>query len=223
MTQGPAARRPAPGRSFTPLVIVVVIAAVALVAIVAVVLTGGVSDDDSSSGSVPAGEAFGVVTVEGEALPQGEEPDDPSVGAIVPTLRGEDYSGNTTAIIPGQDGPLMIVVMAHWCPHCNDEVPDLVEWGTSGDVPDGLTVVGVSTAASDQAPNFPPGQWLQDLGWEWPVIADDADQTAAQALGVTGYPFIMFVDAEGALLYRVAAELPIDQVQQLAEAAAAAA
>ena len=93
---------------------------------------------------------------------------------------------------------MMIVVMAHWCPHCNDEVPKLVEWGESGDVPDGLQVVGISTAAREDAPNFPPASWLaDDMGWEWPVLADDEEQTAARAVGTTGYPFIMFVDADG--------------------------
>jgi hypothetical protein len=84
-------------------------------------------------------------------------------------------------------------------------------------------VVGVSTAVSSAAPNYPPGEWLDGLGWDWPVIADDADQTAAAAVGTTGYPFIMFVDAGGRLMFRIAAELPVEEVQQLAEAAAATA
>ncbi|MET0145152.1 MAG: TlpA disulfide reductase family protein [Ilumatobacteraceae bacterium] len=218
-------------RSTTPLVIGAVVVLVAVVALVAVLVSGSGDGDDatgsssptSASGSSGPTSAYGIVTVEGAPLPRGEAPDDPSVGDTVPTLRGEDYAGASTAIVPGQDGPLMIVVMAHWCPHCNNEVPKLIEWGASGAVPDGLQVVGVSTAASDEAPNFPPGEWLQDLGWDWPVIADDADQTAAQALGVTGYPFIMFVDATGDLMFRVAAELPIDDIQRLADAAAATA
>jgi thiol-disulfide isomerase/thioredoxin len=122
-------------------------------------------------------------------------------------------------ITPGKDGPLMIVVMAHWCPHCNREIPLLLDWKKSGKVPAGLRVVGISTAARSGAPNYPPGQWLDDLGWDWPVIADDADQTAATAVGTTGYPFIMVVDATGKLIFRTSGELPIEDVQQLAAAA----
>ena len=206
-------------RSRTPLVIAIVLAVVAVVAIAAVVLTSGGDDDDATTD----GPVFAAVTVEGEPLPEGQYPDDPSVGTKVPALRGTDYDGNETAIVPGEDGPLMIVVMAHWCPHCNNEVPLLVDWGESGDVPEGLQVVGVSTAAREGAEHFPPGSWIDDLGWEWPVLADDEEQTAAQALGTTGYPFLMFVDADGNLMFRVSAELPIDDVQQLADAAAATA
>ena len=208
-------------RSRTPLVIGIVLAVVAVVAIAAVVLTGGDDDDGGSAGDAPV---FGTVTLEGEPLPQGEFPDDPSVGQPVPTLRGQDYAGNDTAIVPGADGPLMIVVMAHWCPHCNAEVPLLVEWGESGDVPENLQVVGVSTAAREGGEHFPPATWIEeDMGWTWPVIADDEEQTAAAALGTTGYPYLMFVDADGNLMFRISAELPIEDVQTLADQAAATA
>ena len=59
------------------------------------------------------------------------------------------------------------------------------------------------------------------MSWTWPVIADDEAQTAAAAVGTTGYPFLMFVDANGDLMFRVAAELSIEQIQQLADQAAA--
>lgn len=211
----------AASRSRTPLIIGIVVAVAAVAAIVAVVASRGGGDDDGAFSDAPV---FGTVTVEGRALPEGEYPDDPSVGSPVPTLRGQDYAGNETEIVPGEDEPLMIVVMAHWCPHCNDEVPQLVEWGESGDVPDNLQVVGVSTAATEGRDHFPPAEWIaEDMGWDWPVIADDADQTAARALGTTGYPFLMFVDADGNLMLRVAGELPIEEVQRLADEVAATA
>ena len=208
-------------RSRTPLILGIVVAVVAVVAIAAFVLTGGDDDDGDAASEAPT---FGVVTVEGDALPEGEYPDDPEVGAPVPTLRGTDYDGGDVVIDPGADGPMMIVVMAHWCPHCNNEVPKLVEWGESGDVPAGLDVVGVSTAAREGTPNYPPASWIaDDMKWTWPVLADDEPQTAARALGTTGYPFIMFTDADGDLMFRVSAELPIEDVQNLADQAAATA
>ena len=33
----------------------------------------------------------------------------------------------------------MVVFLAHWCPHCNAEIPVLNEWRDSGEIPDGLT------------------------------------------------------------------------------------
>ena len=61
------------------------------------------------------------------------------------------------------------------------------------------------------------------MKWTWPVLADDEPQTAARALGTTGYPFIMFTDADGDLMFRISAELPIEDVQTLADQAAATA
>ncbi len=205
-------------RSRTPLVIGIVLAVVAVVAIAAVVLTSGGDDDDASTDAM----TYGEVQVDGDPLPPGETPE-AGVGDLVPTITGTDYSGQAVSIAPGEDGPMMIVVMAHWCPHCNREIPLLVEWEQAGDVPEGLQVVGISTAATEGRDHFPPGAWLDDLGWDWPVIADDEAQTAAAAVGTTGYPYMLFVAADGTLQAHASGELPIEAIQQLADAAAATA
>ena len=207
-------------RSRTPLILGVVLAVVGVIAILAVVLTSGGDDEEDACAAVeiPSSE---TVAMDGDGLPQGEGPDDPCVGRAVPAISGQDYAGNPTAITPGAHGPMMVVVMAHWCPHCNREVPLLVEWGQSGNVPEGLQVVGVSTAAREGADHYPPSTWIEEIAWEWPVLADDDVQTAAAALGTTGYPYLMFVDADGNLMARVSGELPIEDVQTLADAAAA--
>ena len=69
--------------------------------------------------------------------------------------------------------------------------------GVRATIPEDLQVVGVSTAVAPDAPNYPPGEWLADMGWTWPVIADDDELTAADAYGVTGFPYIVFIDADG--------------------------
>jgi thiol-disulfide isomerase/thioredoxin len=216
-------------RSRTPLVIAAAVAVVVVAAVVAFVVSGGGDDATSSTAPPAAGttggssggavEAYGVVTVDGDALPSGEGADDPAIGTPAPALHGTDYAGTPTSVVPGEDGPLMVVFLAHWCPHCNREVPVLNDWKASGDVPDGLSVVGVSTAVTDQRPNFPPGEWLQSKGWTWPVIADDEAQTAAAAYGVTGYPYMVFLDASGDVVGRVSGEQSIETIQALADAA----
>ena len=90
------------------------------------------------------------------------------------------------------NGPTMLVFLAHWCPHCNAEVPRLNAWKNSGAVPPELNVVGVSTAVSEGSANYPPSSWLSNLGWTWPVMADEAqgngeDGKAALAYGATGW------------------------------------
>jgi thiol-disulfide isomerase/thioredoxin len=198
-------------------VIVVVVAAV----IAVLASRGGDSSDDAASPTASTIGGYGTVKVDGAPLdPPPDSGTDPEIGKPVPTVSGADYLGAPVAIEPGKHGPMMVVVMAHWCPHCNREIPLLVDWKKSGQVPDGLQVVGVSTAAASNSPNWPPSEWVQKIGWDWPVIADDQQQTAAVALGTPGYPYLLFVDADGNVMARTSGEQPIADVQKLADAAA---
>ena len=145
-----------------------------------------------------------TVTVTGEPLApfEGDPDDDPAVGTPAPGLAGTDYDGNPIAVTPGEDGPTLVVFLAHWCPHCNAEIPVLNEWRDAGGVPDDLRIVGVSTGVSTDRPNFPPGEWLVEKDWQWDVIADgpfdgSAPPAALAAYGVSAFPFFMLIDAEG--------------------------
>jgi thiol-disulfide isomerase/thioredoxin len=205
----------------TLLVVVGIVALVAIIGVIVAVVVGGVRDDDGdSSGSV---EPFRPVSVSGQPLPEfGEEVqtgavDDQAIGQPVPVLSGTDYEGDAITIDPAVDGPTMIVLLAHWCPHCNAEIPVLNEWSESGEIPDGLDVVGVSTGVSADAPNFPPDQWLVDRDWQWPVLADDVTGSAMAAYGGTSYPTMVFVDGNGNVVRRLSGEQPIEVLDPLAD------
>ena len=177
-------------RSRTPLVIGALVAVVAVIAVAAILLAGG-SDDDGDEDVV-----------------------------VAPPLSGQDYAGNDVEVVPGSDGPLMLVFLAHWCPHCNAEIPVLQQWEASGAIPEDLDIVGISTAVDPDAPNYPPGAWLEAMEWQWPVIADD-DGTLADLYGVDGYPYMVFIDDDGAITATVSGEQPIPELQALADAAVA--
>ena len=49
--------------------------------------------------------------------------------------------------------------LAHWCPHCQAEVPRIVTLAKAGAF-DGLDVASVATGTSSQYPNYPPSAWL---------------------------------------------------------------
>jgi cytochrome c biogenesis protein CcmG/thiol:disulfide interchange protein DsbE len=198
-----------------------IVALVVIIGVVVAVVVGGGDDDGDSSGS---NDPYRPVSVSGQPLPefaseiQAGAVDDPAIGQPVPILSGTDYEGDAITIDPATDGPTMIVLLAHWCPHCNAEIPVLNEWRDSGEIPDGLDIVGVSTGVSADRPNFPPGQWLVDKDWQWPVLADDENGTAMAAYGGTSYPTMVFVDGNGDVFQRLSGEQPIEVIDSLADA-----
>lgn len=188
-------------------ILVLVLAAVGIVVAIGVgiALSGGDDDDVATADGETATEAFGPIAVEGDPLPRLEsESDDAAVGMDAPVLTGFDLAGD--AVIAGGDGrPTMLAFLAHWCPHCQRELPQIVaaaEDGLFGDV----RVVGVLTGTDPAAPNFPPGAWLADEGFTGDVLLDDEDQTAAAAFGLSGYPFVVWIDADGTVVGRTSGE-----------------
>jgi thiol-disulfide isomerase/thioredoxin len=101
----------------------------------------------------------------------------------------------------------MIVFGAHWCPHCQKEFPEIVDWMDAGGNK-GVTVIAVPTGTNPQAPNYPPSSWLQRIGWKGEVLVDDKNSTAAQAYGLQAYPMVVYVGADGKVKMRTEGEVP---------------
>ena len=153
-----------------------------------------------------------------EELPR--EGDDPAIGQPAPILSGFTFDGTPVAVDPSK-GPVMLVFVAHWCPHCNREIPELLEWQASGAVPDDLQVIAVTTGVDPSRPNYPPSEWIAGMGWDWPVLADSQTQDAAIAMGLTAYPFIVILDTDGNVLTRWTGEKGADGIQEAVDAALA--
>lgn len=165
----------------------------------------------------------GRVEVEGQLLPKPplrEGEPDPAIGMTAPIVRGESFDGNPISIGSDQR-PTLVIVMAHWCPHCQAEVPRIVEWTRERSVPEGVSVVAVSTAVREGAPNYPPSSWLRRERWPFPVLADDENQSAQEAYGVTSYPSFVLLGKDRRVLYRGSGELAMPQWESLIELAVA--
>jgi thiol-disulfide isomerase/thioredoxin len=165
-------------------------------------------------GQVPAGE-FQPVIVDGDALsPLGDGSGNPaldsSMGKTAPTLNGYNFAGTPVSVKPGANNqPLMLVFLAHWCPHCNREVPRLIDWQEQGLVPEGLRVIGVTTASRNDYANWPPSDWIEEMNWPFEVFVDSEEGSAANAYGVDGFPFIVMVNAAGQVVGRHSGELEL--------------
>ncbi|HWC67203.1 MAG TPA: TlpA disulfide reductase family protein [Acidimicrobiales bacterium] len=188
-------------RSRMPLLIGIVVAVIVVAFAAAVIASRGGSDDASQTAAVE---------VDGAPLPQMTDGDDPALGMVAPTVVGTDFDGETVEITPG-DGPRLVVFLAHWCPHCQAEVPIISPYLASDVAPEGLQTVAVSTAVSSSRDNYPPSAWLEREGWPTPVIRDDTDDTVAKAYGLTAYPFFVVINEEGAVVGRDSGEMPVEE------------
>ena len=157
----------------------------------------GLDGADGVVDAEPAGlQQNGPVDVDGTPLaPFDGSGQDPAVGTSAPVVGGERFDGSEIVIGAPTENPTLVVFLAHWCGHCNAEVPELVALDESGRIPEGLDVVGVSTAVAADRDNFPPSQWVVDKGWPWPTMADDEAQTAMIAYGGTSFPFAVVLDS----------------------------
>ncbi|MFM8417902.1 MAG: TlpA family protein disulfide reductase [Actinomycetota bacterium] len=188
-----------------------------LAAIFGVVAFTASSDDDAS---VEGASEFQNVVVTGEALPEyGKGETDPAIGMTAPVLEGFGFLGNEVTTTPGN--PMLLVFLAHWCPHCQAEVPVLVKWSQSGLVPEGLDVIAITTGSDETAPNFPPSVWLANEKWPelWPVLVDNKDQTAGNAFGLAGYPYMTLIGADGKVLWRNSGEISAEALTDAVNAA----
>jgi len=193
---------------------------------VVVLVIGIISIVSTTKSPVDTGELAEIrdVTFTGTPLPpypdDASPEDDPAVGLIAPVVTGSNFEGIGVEIDPG--APTLVVFLAHWCPVCQREVPDLVEWNSNSGVPAGVRVVGVATATDERRDNYPPSEWLVRESFPWSVVADSATGDAAAAFGVTGYPFFAFVDADGAVQWRLSGLVPTEELTQRIEASLAA-
>ena len=127
----------------------------------------------------------------------GNDADDPSIGATAPVVDGKSFDGTPESIGGATGRPSLVVFVAHWCPHCQDEVPRLVDWRADGTIPEDIDLVAVSTAVESDLPNYPPSAWLAAEEWPGRILTDDADGTAAGVYGLPSYPYFVALDADG--------------------------
>lgn len=196
--------------------------AAGLVVILALVAFFATRSDDSGTDGATGGAAIEEVRpveVDGQALselaPQG---DDPAVGRVAPTLEGTSFAGSALSIGPGPD-PKLVIFVAHWCPHCQREVPKIVDWLEQEGTPEGLEMIVVATATDANRPNYPPSEWLEEEGLDLPVLADDQRGAAAKAYGLSGYPYFVLLDADNRVIARDTGELSTEELDGLVELA----
>jgi len=182
-----------PTRKFPLIPVIGGVAAVAL--IVTVLLTF----DQGGGGGLEVGNP----EMTGPGLPAFvDSAQDAAVGLAAPEVSGTDF-GDQPVTITNDGTAKMIMFVAHWCPHCQREVPIVSDWLAANPLPAGIDFYSVSTGVSDVRDNYPPSSWLERENWNVPVLMDDSVGSVAGAFGLNAYPYWVFVEADGTVAGRV--------------------
>jgi len=163
------------------------------------------------------GAEYGDPEITGNALPlmpPSSPIDATATGLPAPEVVGQNFDGEEVRMV--NDGRAKaIVFLAHWCPHCQVEVPKVQAWVDAGLADEGVDLYAVATDMDSTRGNFPPSEWLSTEGWTAPVIRDDSENSVLAAYGRGGFPFWTFVNADGTVALRTAGELEIEQLEQI--------
>jgi thiol-disulfide isomerase/thioredoxin len=165
---------------------------------------------------VDASIGYGQVDVTGDPLPvfNAEAVDDVGTGLTAPSVVGADWNDVEVTIEP-DGGSKIVVFLAHWCSHCQAEVPLIQQWIDDGNLPDDVEMIGVATSTDQLRPNWPPQDWLTKEGWTVPTMLDNQLGTVAVNYGMSGTPFYVVLDGENTVIRRVSGEIGVAGLNQL--------
>ena len=158
------------------------------------------------------------VQIRGKYLPklvQGYE--DSALGWAAPEVKGVGLDGEEI-YIGGEGSTTLIMVLAHWCPHCRNEVRELAPFLNETDSLNRVRMVTLLTSINDERANFPPHTWLDLEKWPVPSIVDTPSSQIATAYGVTSFPFFIVINDKGELALRMPGRLGVETLSRLLDA-----
>jgi thiol-disulfide isomerase/thioredoxin len=177
--------------------------------------------DELATGSLTAPAASGTSAAVAPSVPTGYLPlfeqgqPDAALGMVLGDVAGIEYYSDTELIIDPTDGTARAwLIWAHWCPHCQRELPPLSDWyAESADQYPNVELISVSSSIDPTRGN-PLEPYLEELQLPFPVIVDP-DLRLAEQFGLSAYPFWVFTAGDGTTLLRIAGFLEIDQVADI--------
>jgi thiol-disulfide isomerase/thioredoxin len=194
-----------------PIILAVVVVAAAAIAFFA---TRNSDTESGQSTEIPEKTALNV-QVTGTALaPYANQPpaQDPATGKAMPTAAGSGLDSQPLTVGPSGN-PGLVLYLAHWCPHCQREVPTIVSWMEAGKAPANFDLQAVTTGIDEKKPNYPPSSWLKKERWTIPTLIDPRGE-ASEAAGLSGFPFYVWYDAQGNVVARASGELDTATIEQ---------
>ena len=158
------------------------------------------------------------VQIRGKYLPklvQGYE--DSALGWAAPEVKGVGLDGEEI-YIGGEGSTTLIMVLAHWCPHCRNEVRELAPFLNETDSLNRVRMVTLLTSINDERANFPPHTWLDLEKWPVPSIVDTPSSQIATAYGISSFPFFIVINDKGEIALRIPGRLGVETLSRLLDA-----
>ncbi len=189
----------------SPILWVVGLVVVAGAAAIAVSVSAG--DDADISVETAFVEALG------EPLPAYGTPDS-AIGLEVPLVKAQTLEGERIQF--DADGIARLYgFFAHWCPHCQADLPATAKWLEANPLPAGVEMVAVSTSVDQTADNYPPSEWFAREGWSATVLLDSEESKLGSAFGLTSFPYWVAVDGDGLVVARASGVLGDAELEAL--------
>ena len=142
------------------------------------------------------------VTLSGWPLPVFQGSPDQAIGARAPAISTKTTLDETVKLNPADGIARVIGFFAHWCPHCQREIPRITAWLDEKNLPNRVEVIIISSAVDSTAPNYPPSAWLRREGWQGPILVDNAATDIATGYGLSGFPYWVVLGGEGKVITR---------------------
>jgi len=184
----------------------------AIVLVIGLAVAIGVSlVDEPLDGNLPEGET----TISGDVLPEyaGENDINISVGLQAPSFSGPDQNSEIISLEKNGKSKILLF-LAHWCPHCQAEVPVVQEYIDTFGLPADVEVIGILTSIDRSRDNYPPHDWLVKEGWS-EIQIYDLDREIGTAYGLNAFPYWVTLDKDLKVVNRVTGELTPDQITVL--------
>ena len=184
----------------------------AIVLVIGLAVAIGVSlVDEPLDGNLPEGET----TISGDVLPEyaGENDINVSVGLQAPSFSGPDQNSEIISLEKNGKSKILLF-LAHWCPHCQAEVPVVQEYIDTFGLPADVEVIGILTSIDRSRDNYPPHDWLVKEGWS-EIQIYDLDREIGTAYGLNAFPYWVTLDKELKVVNRVTGKLTPDQITVL--------
>lgn len=112
--------------------------------------------------------------------------------------------------------PTIILFVSHWCPYCQEEIPEVVNWIEEDEIiQKGVNVLLVVTSTDSEKSNYPPDEWLFNEKWQYPVIYDDEENNIAKYFGVSYFPSWVFTENDGVIAFTHAGIITQEELSKL--------